>query len=458
MSKKTMIKAGKAGFSLIELSIILTVLGLFAAGIMSTQRVSTENKQVDVVTDEITAIKAALSHYAKKNGYLPCPARRDLPPENANFGLSTDCNAAAPSGVSDVTPSGGAGTDAIRTGMLPVRSLGLPEKYAFDQWDSRYTYVSVKKLSIDSGTFNSFSTALTTGIITVNDEAGDQIIPSSTGNYNSYLVFSHGPDKRGAYSRAGTVINACGTVASAMDNENCDGDAVFVSAPVNDTVTGSAYYYDMMSFESNIVAPPAVSGYTGGYFVMISQTTHPYQANLGGLTGGNAKCLTELTNQNWTYKAEAQARGVLVASKVKFFNCDTTTCQMPAANTTFKFATTPNVVNGGGAMYGTRTFTTNASGQGPGDALPWNKPDAFGPDQGQWRANIKPVSNTLWATTPYTTNATLICNNWASNSSALTSTVSDWDSNPSVQSRFSAAGGGTKPCSTKTAFICFVNP
>lgn len=456
------ITSQQAGFSLIELSIIITVLALFAAGIMSTQRVTTETKQVDVVTDEIKTIRKALAYYAKKKGFLPCPARRDLPPENASFGLSTDCNTAAPSGVTDVTPSGGAGTDALRIGMLPVRTLGLPEKYAFDQWDSRYTYVSVKRLSIDSATFNGFTTALTTGIIQVMDATGAQISPASTSNFISNIVFSHGADKRGAYSRAGTVINACVTTASAAkDDENCDGDAIFVDMPVNDRVTDTGYYYDMVSWEKNVVPEPVATGYTGGYLVLISQQSHTYQANFGGLTGGNAKCLTHLTTNDWKYKTEANARGLLVAAKVRFFNCDSTTCQLTLPNTTYKFATN-KVVTGGctGGMYGGRTFTTNASGQGPGDTLAWNATNAFGCDQGQWRSNIKAVSSTLWAMTPYRTTASSICNNWSSNSSAATGAAADWDSNPDFQGRFAAngAGSGTKPCSNATAFVCVVHP
>lgn len=449
------------GFSLIELSIILTVLALFAAGIMSTQRVTTETKQVDVVTDEISTIREAIAYYAKKKGFLPCPARRDLTPENANFGLSTDCNAAAPAGVTDVTPSGGVANDAIRIGMLPVRTLGLPEKYAFDQWDSRYTYVSVKKLSIDSATFNAFTTNLTTGVIRVNDSTGAQISPASTSNFISNIVFSHGPDKRGAYSRAGSLINACVTTASAAkDDENCDGDEIFVDMPVSDRVTGTGYYYDMMSWEKNVVPPPAVSGYTGGYLVLISQQTHTYQANFGGLAGGNAKCLTKLTNEDWKYKAEAQSRGLLVAGKVRMFNCDTTTCQLTQPNTTYKFATNTSVSGGGaGNMYGGRTFTTNASGQGPGDTLAWNVAAAFGPDQGQWRSNIKAASDSLWALTPHTSVAANICNNWSSNSSGLTSVVADWDSTSHIYGRFAAGGtGGTKACSNATSFVCIVHP
>ncbi|MFO1243089.1 MAG: type II secretion system protein [Rickettsiales bacterium] len=447
------------GFSLIELSVIVTVLALFAAGIMSTQRVTSETKKIDVTQDETKRIRDAIKHYFDKNGYIPCAARRDLPPENASFGLSTNCNAAAPSGTTDVTPGGGAGTDAVRIGMLPVRTLGLPEKYAFDQWDTRYTYATVKKLSIDSSTFKGFTTALTTGIIRVNTAAGVQMTPSSASTYTSYILISHGPDKRGAYSRAGTLINACGSTE--LDTENCDGDEVFIDAPVNDTVKGANYYYDLIDWDSNIVAPPAVTSYNGGYIVVISQQTHTYKGNFGGLSGGNTKCLAELNSQDWTYKDEATARGLLVPAKVRMFNCDTTTCQLTKPSTTYKFASTVSIVGGGaGAMYGGRTFTTNASGQGPGDTLPWNSKDAFGPDQGQWRSNIKAASTTLWALTPYKNTAASICNNWSSTSSALTSTVADWDSNPDFQGRFGANGGGSgsKPCSNGTAFVCLVDP
>lgn len=72
-----------------------------------------------------------------------------------------------------------------------------------------------------------------------------------------------------------------------------------------------------------------------GYFV---QSSGGHNGNFSGLSGANSVCLSELTSNAWRGKAEAQARGLLTASKVTAFLCDSTSCQLLAASKRFLLA------------------------------------------------------------------------------------------------------------------------
>lgn len=56
---------------------------------------------------------------------------------------------------------------------------------------------------------------------------------------------------------------------------------------------------------------------TGSGFLVLTAGT--WDANLGGLTGANAKCLSDLTANDWLGKATAVANGQLTSSKVEAF-------------------------------------------------------------------------------------------------------------------------------------------
>lgn len=111
-----------------------------------------------------------------------------------------------------------------------------------------------------------------------------------------------------------------------------------------------------------------------GYFVATQAT---YNGNLGGFSGANAKCLTDLTNNSWKGKEDAQFRNLLTAAKVRAFLCNGASCQNALPSTTYYFAT----ASGSGAASG---FASDASGLGTNEAASWvgstrlGTPDGYG--------------------------------------------------------------------------------
>ena len=141
------------------------------------------------------------------------------------------------------------------------------------------------------------------------------------------------------------------------------------------------------------IAPRRLSSVTApdgsGYFVLSHDT---WTGNLGGLAGADAKCLSDLTTYTgWMGYATANSNGQLVAAKVHAFLCSrNTVCDGLMPLTTYYFANAGNASAGGGY------FTTDLSGYGPNDFVPWNAVNYFYGLYIYWSAHYQNTS-TAWS-------------------------------------------------------------
>ena len=62
------------GFSLVELSIVILIMGLLLGGLMMPLSVQRENARLRDGADQLATIEAAIEGFALVNGRLPCPA------------------------------------------------------------------------------------------------------------------------------------------------------------------------------------------------------------------------------------------------------------------------------------------------------------------------------------------------------------------------------------------------
>lgn len=186
----------------------------------------------------------------------------------------------------------------------------------------------------------------------------------------------------------------------------------------------------------------SASGGTFGYMV---RTSTKWPGTLGGLTGANDKCLTELTTASiyWNGKDDA---GTLTAARVQAWLCDGTNCQNPKANSVYKLAaaslTGPNTSTPGGA-----TININSSGIGPGNADNWSGATFFGSATAYWTGRAAGTA-TDWPDSSSATN----CVGWGNGTggnNAMTGIGS------ATAARWSSA---TAACNSSQALICMVNP
>jgi prepilin-type N-terminal cleavage/methylation domain-containing protein len=196
-----------AGFTLIELAIVLFILTLLMAGAMTPLARQIVERQSADTRRALMDVKTALLGYALSHRdpagrpYLPCPDRRDGPQAN--------------DGEEDRLPEGGC---AVESGNLPWLTLGLAQA---DAWDNRYTYAVAP----------AYAHALTgivphpvpaTALKLCLDRRSDRPLMAAA------VWLSHGPNGFGAINAAARP-NRPPTARD--EQENADGDPVFVHRP-----------------------------------------------------------------------------------------------------------------------------------------------------------------------------------------------------------------------------------
>ena len=238
-----------AGFTLIELSVVLLILAIITAGILSIINRKGDAQNINFTNERLNLIEQAIGRYVALNEHLPCPAPMDAPENTASFGFATDCTATP---VTDETWETGTGTETIRFGALPTRTLGLSDKMMIDAWKGRIGYAVIKDLAIDDTNFDSYTTSATDGVITIHDEHGNQMTSSSASGIVSYAIISFGKDRNGTYTRAGALSDGC--AAGRKQTENCDFTSsfnnIFVDADINDSDVAANYYYDFIRWKT----------------------------------------------------------------------------------------------------------------------------------------------------------------------------------------------------------------
>ena len=167
----------------------------------------------------------------------------------------------------DTTLDTDANPDPVLTGAVPFAALGISAVDAVDGWGNKMTYTVSEYLTNSSvnrgngqgvfldglspvfddqmGVIQILATAAETvpdatapsgfrytGVIQPpNNATNPDFLGGMPNTFRSFLVvvLSHGADGKGAYSYGGRLNTACAS-ADGYDQENCDGDAVFVKA------------------------------------------------------------------------------------------------------------------------------------------------------------------------------------------------------------------------------------
>ncbi len=230
------------GISLIEVAIAMLIIAIAVGNVVGTLQTSEKGGDIQEINTKFDKIEKAIYAFYHQNGYIPCPAALTDLQSSANFGVSTDCSASAPTGVTDLSPT----SMSIRIGAVPVRTLNLPDDFMYDSWDMRINYAAIKGLAVNQATFDSNNSSPSDPYI-INDASGTKINQLPTGVYASYLLWSAGKNKKGAYNNLGVVSVACGS--SGADFENCDGNNTFVDAPHNND--SGAFYDDYFRWRTN---------------------------------------------------------------------------------------------------------------------------------------------------------------------------------------------------------------
>lgn len=211
--KATLIKHHEAGFTLLEMAVIVVVSGIVLAFLGSALLAFLRENEIKTTESRLVQIEEAITRFLSDNGRYPCPASRFEGSEALEFGREvtpTTCNIGNHLGTTRRTNA----TGSIRIGAVPNRSLNLSDDLAVDGWGRKFTYVVTGDLATpqnyqaDAGEINVDNISVGPNLTDVH-----------------YVVISHGPTGAGGFSAgpSNTRYIPCPTL-NTRDRENCDDD------------------------------------------------------------------------------------------------------------------------------------------------------------------------------------------------------------------------------------------
>jgi prepilin-type N-terminal cleavage/methylation domain-containing protein len=226
----------QAGFSLLEMSIVLVIIGTLASVMMPVlikqsvvaKRTLTRQHQQDIFY--------SLAAYLLAGNPLPCPA--DPAATGEGFGVERE------GGCSDPTQA---------IGILPFRTLGLPESVARDGYHRFYTYAVEPKLTQEPDDFNggkfddrfrdSYCKIRLEGRtpsmnLQVQNADGYSVLGSAlepfadqNSDYIAVVIISHGEAGHGAFDGEGSAVRFRSPKFGSGEDQNAQNNLIFVDQP-----------------------------------------------------------------------------------------------------------------------------------------------------------------------------------------------------------------------------------
>lgn len=215
------------GFSLMEMAIVLTIVGILMAGLLPTLSGQLEQKRRSETVKQMSEIRDALMGFAIINGYLPCPTTV-TDPSDATYG---------------VAPASCTGNPSAE-GILPWKTLGVSETDAWGSkreaaaasWNGYWHYRIDRNFAASSVTL---STGFSSDKLSIVNNGGSLITPSTSGCTSSAptsecpiaIVFSTGPNTTADGQNASPNTEVPGIFQSDTPSPTFDDITIWISRP-----------------------------------------------------------------------------------------------------------------------------------------------------------------------------------------------------------------------------------
>ena len=203
----------KKAYSLIELSIVITIIAIMVTGILGVEVGNSNIKKAEMTKERMKVIYKALITHVVRNGFLPCPAGITYDKSDVVLGSSVS-SCVAGNGIYQSSSS-----TNLRWGAIPAITLNLPSEYMMDGWGSKFSYIVDK----DSTNFHEFSIVAETGEFGYSNSA-NIVMQEYLGSVREivtdavFVIISHGANKFGAVPFNSNLFNPSATDASEISN------------------------------------------------------------------------------------------------------------------------------------------------------------------------------------------------------------------------------------------------
>lgn len=239
---------------------------------MEQQRAEKTRAKIIDLTSMATARKDAI-------GSFPCPSDRSLPPSDDNYGVDVSqypaplaipaCDGTMQgicrtNGARDTDIDVDATIDPILIGGFPIKTLQIAmgeneiqgtvsSQLGIDSWGNQYTYAVSEKLCEFGRSANTKD--FLWGVIEALDEYGNPTAGIGTTDLDGigtaapdgqFVILSHGPTGRGAFSQEGSPVENCDITT--VEGENCDNDFTFTAALSNYKADTNDFFDDIIYF------------------------------------------------------------------------------------------------------------------------------------------------------------------------------------------------------------------
>lgn len=208
------------GFTLIEISVVLVVIGLLIGGAVPLMSVLSERKTRNETLDYMSEARAALISFAKINGRLPWAATQ-----------------------------GGNGTSvaSLSVGDLPFQTLGIRPT---DAYGNRLRYAIN-----NSGLNSNLGTDLPTSCSTLRGGLADAplVVDSAAAISVAAVLISAGPKDVNADGSVFDLINA-----GPFTGNNVTGNPNYIRSPPTDTFDDLVVYIDQLTLYGEMCGNPQV--------------------------------------------------------------------------------------------------------------------------------------------------------------------------------------------------------
>lgn len=232
------------GFTLMEVALAVVIGGMLLAMFGQSLMNTIQESKIKTTQVRIAEINNALRRHAAYSNHLPCPADRTLVTTAATYGT-----AVANCGVG-IAATGTVSDGGVRVGMVPTRTLNLPDEYGYDGWGMRLIYAVTEKMA-STATYDTTAACNTAAGQDPNNQAhkgGACAIVSGNPTRAAYVVVSTGNDRQGSFTTTGAQGPAC-AVSAGADSENCDDDATFSDA-LQTSALGATFFDDYIVYQS----------------------------------------------------------------------------------------------------------------------------------------------------------------------------------------------------------------
>lgn len=205
----------ECGISLIAMAMIIMVGGFFMIAGVQLYEIWEVRDNESTTDRKLARIQEGLEQFLVENGRYPCPAPLDAALDTPEFGVEVSDNCEAAGDVPGTFRAPGRDGRMVRTGAVPVRTLGVADSLSFDAYKKRFVYAVTEEYAGPDIEVNADN-----GAIAIVD-GNDNNATATPGNIVR-VVYSMGSDDNGAYTVSGALLQPCDS--GGLSGENCDFD------------------------------------------------------------------------------------------------------------------------------------------------------------------------------------------------------------------------------------------